>query len=276
MVPGIVLLGLVFTAVFVFISSHLQGEDPLVPTITVTGEAVQESTPAQAGVISPEPSSIPTEVYTPTANLVPSRTPHPSPTTLPDGWLFFDDFEGNPYRYKKIDFKGVYEIVQLDNNNIMKVNSTSFGDSNGGMLGIVPEQYFDNYAVEFEMMLTSTPKTCQDCYWSGLGILLISNTGTANFSCNWWFKNGGISIGSNQRGSINTDPNVVNRIAIGNRWYKIRVEQKGDELTLYIDGSLYRHREDLVIPGETTPYITFGDNLDFTLYIDNLLIESIE
>jgi tetratricopeptide (TPR) repeat protein len=242
--------------------------------------------------------------------LSPTTVPSPTPTPMPDGWLLYDNFEGEEQKYIVIDgwvffddydfFRGgeqkygvtdIYSqgyIVQLDGNNTLRCGSSGPPKTIGFYELVQIADSLDDYAIEFDMMVPNMSTDSMFITSLRSNFRLTGTTQTTQYQglayvgeTQGRFGNNTLQIRYNsperccEALSLEDGDNtfgMISRVFDENIWYHQRLEIKGGKMTWYIDGSLQLRAEDSKLK-TGAPAITCQNG---PFYLDNILIESLE
>jgi len=275
---GIIGLGLIYGLVNGI--GHLNMTLPSsISTLTDTSVPVS-STSTSSPVANPTPQYTSTPIKTPTQIM----SPTPSPTAMPDGWLYFDDFEGNKRQYSLPRNGASTGITQIDNSNVFFVSDVDkFGFAMIEFIELSGRSKLRNYAVEFDLLFSESPEN-NDLSWLAV---CLRRTFANCYDFVWFAGNNTFSIdyippghaGSGDWGQREGLTNPGNYYSRGETWYHIRAEAKDDQLTFSIESPFDIKR---TIQAQDTrvsvgaPVLIVDTGLNVTVYFDNILVESLE
>jgi hypothetical protein len=222
--------------------------------------------------------AIPTELPSPTA------IPSPTPTATPEGWLFYDDFEGQSRQYTIMGGSSKGDIVQVDTNNVFYLEAnSSYANTTIRFFELIPfAEEMNDYAIEFDMMIPE--KNRANAFLISLrSNLKLNDAYATEYRCYMDFGDNTISIehssptadreALSETGDINGKiPKTIQE----NTWYHHRVEINGEQINWYIDNILMLRAQDSRLQSGLPMFTVSHVPISGYYYIDNILIESLE
>ena len=172
----------------------------------------------------------------------PSPTPIPSPTLtpMPEGLLFYEDFESWPLN-NQVYPPDLLNVVEVEDGN--KVNHMGYGGNRWINFG---SRDWKDYAVEFDFMILRLPQEVQDD--SKMDIFIRSNKEDwiyprESYLVDWSNKANRIGVSySEWKNETGYSGDLLGGVDVfrlkSDVWYHIKVEVEGNNIRLYIDNNL--------------------------------------
>jgi len=219
---------------------------------------------------------------------------------MPEGWLYYDDFEGEEKTYISLEEDPTLVsrgITTIDDNHVYYVDTQTQTTLLFSELLDTTEP-LEDYAVQFDMMLSNQPKlSLDDNSWFSVDLRSNRrNDGTSfeYYTLSWGFWLHKARDGSLRNSQINLGLYRSDQEPIGigikqgdhffffeNFWYHIRVEVKGNEFRWYFndrynEALFFRYADEDRRIASGWPSFSFGPDTGVTFYFDNILVEELE